>query len=74
MRCGVERCHLQGDQRIASASDGVTHDAVHVPFVHQRARVAVIGAQDKAAGVEALFGHSRDLGFDVVPGGPKTQH
>lgn len=49
-------------------------DAVHVAVVHQRAGVAIVGAQDHVAGVEALFGDRGDLGFYVIPRRAEADH
>ena len=70
----VDRGHLKGNQRVAAAVDGVPHHAVHVAVVHQRARMAVVGAEDEIARIEPLFGDRRDLAFHVVPGRTKPHH
>ncbi len=52
---GVERRHLDRGDRLQPLRDGVAHDAVHVAFVDQRAGMAVVGAQDEVARIEALL-------------------
>ncbi len=52
----------------------MAHNAVHVPVVHQRAGMAIVGAQDEIARIKALFGDRRDLAFDVIPRRPKPHH
>ena len=44
------------------------------PSCDQRAGMAVVGAQDEVARIEAPFGHRLDLRGDVVPGRAQPQH
>ena len=71
---GVDRGHLERDQRVEAAFDGVAHDAVHVAVVDERAGMAIVGAEDEVARIETLFGHGGDLGLHVVPGAAETEH
>ena len=59
---GVERRHLDRRHRLQPLRDGVAHDAVHVAFMDQRAGMAVVGAQDEVARIDALLRHRLDLG------------
>ena len=52
----------------------MAHDAVHMAVIDQRAGMAVVGAQDEVARVNALFRHGFDLFGDVVPCRTETQH
>ena len=71
---GVDRRHLQRDQRVAAAVDGMAHHAVHMTVIHQGAGMAVIGAQDHVARIQAFFGDRGDLCFNVIPRGPQPDH
>ena len=71
---GVDRGHLERHEGIAAAGDGVAQDAVHVAFADQRAGVAVVGAEDEVARVEALLRDGGDLGLDVEPGRAEAEH
>ena len=71
---GVQRRHLDRGHRPQPLRDGVAHDAVHVPVAHQRPRMAVVGAKDEVARVEAAFRHRLHLRRHVVPGRPQPQH
>ena len=71
---GVQRGHLQRNDGIAAALDGMPDDPVHVPVMDQRARVAVVGAQDEVPGIKALLRYGGDLAFDVMPCRTEAEH
>ena len=71
---GIERRHLDRRDGLQPLRDGVADDAVHVSFVDQRSRMAVVGAEDEVAGIEPAFGHRLDLRRDIVPGGAEPKH
>ncbi len=70
----VDRCHLNGRDRAQPLRDRVADDAVHVTLGDQRARVAVVGAEDEVSRIDAGFGDRLHLLGHVVPGGAQPQH
>ena len=71
---GVERGHLQRNHRIAPAGDGVTHHPVHMPLTNKRAGMAIIGAQNHVARIEAFLGDGCDLRLHIVPRAAQADH
>ena len=56
----LDRAAEEGAEvREETTVDRVAHHAVHVPLVHERARMAVVGAKDEVAGVEAALSVGR---------------
>ena len=74
MRGRVDRRHLDRRHRLQPLRDRVAHDAVHMPFIDQRSGVAVVGAQDEVARIDAHLGHRLHLARHVVPGRTQSQH
>ena len=52
---GVEARHLDRGDRLEALGDGMADHAVHVAIVDQRTGMAVVGAQDEIARIEALL-------------------
>ena len=65
---GVEGRHLEGGNRFEALRDRMADDPVHMTLMHQRAGMAVVGAQDEIARIESALGHGLDLARHVVPG------
>ncbi len=71
---GVQCRHLDRCHRLQPLRNGMAHDPVHMPIADQRQRVAIIGAKNEVARVEAALGYGRDLLGHIVPRGAKPQH
>ena len=71
---GVERRHLDGGDGFEALRNGVADDAVHMALAHERAGMAVVGAQDEIARVEAGFRDRLDLLGHIIPGAAEPQH
>ena len=71
---GVHRRHLDRGDGPQTLGDRVAHDAVHVALIDERARMAVVGAQDEIARIDPLLRHRLHLLGNVVPGRTEPQH
>ena len=71
---GVDCAHLQRDQRVTAAGDGMAQHAVHMAIIHQGAGMAIIGAKNEVATIQPLFRNRGDLAFHIVPCRPKSHH
>ena len=47
----IERCHLNRRDWLEALCNRVPNNAVHVTVMHQRSRVAVVGAENEIATV-----------------------
>ena len=74
MRGGVQRCHLQCHERIAPTVDSMSHHPIHMPFIYQSSRVAIISTKNEVTWIETFFGNGRYLRLYIIPRRAEPQH
>ena len=74
MGCRVNSRHLQRNNRVTSAFNGVAHNTVHMPVIDQRARMTIIRAQNEVSRIKPFLGDGCDLAFDIIPRRPQPHH